>query len=340
VPSLDSLQRLSAARSRDHAQEKDDEQGKDQQLQHGRWLLSSVAIFATVSWHHLHSASMLSSKRCLGALAAALLFSWPLTLPAQTNFFDRWEARATATQAKQPAWAPPLTATYVGLIQVVRQDFSRPIAPNHTETWNIGGSKAVSLIPFARTEIGVFMPPYFNHSTPATKDGFGDPAFLFKYRLLAGNAQHGNYVVSAFVLGTIPTGSYKNGSSDATIAPNIGLGKGFHALDVQSTLGATLPVEDTAKLGRPIVWNTTAQLHLGGWLWPEVEANTTFFKGGPNDGRTTNYISSGLVLSRLKLRPGDPQSRLGLCAGGGVQIATSAFHTYNHSLLFTSRLLF
>ena len=39
---------------------------------------------------------------------------------AQNNFFDRWEARTSATQAKQPAWTPPLATTYVGLIQVYR----------------------------------------------------------------------------------------------------------------------------------------------------------------------------------------------------------------------------
>ncbi|MGA7592464.1 MAG: hypothetical protein WBW02_18255, partial [Candidatus Sulfotelmatobacter sp.] len=59
------------------------------------------------------------------------------TLPAQDsfatkpdnsqrqNFFSSWEQRTSATQAKQPAWPPPLITTYVGLIQVARADFIR-----------------------------------------------------------------------------------------------------------------------------------------------------------------------------------------------------------------------
>lgn len=165
-------------------------------------------------------------------------------------------------------------------------------------------------------------------------------SFLPKYRIMTGNREHGNYVWSVGLPFTIPTGSYKNGSTNASISPTMGFGKGFGYLDIQTTLGATLPTGNTAKLGRPIVWNTTAQYHLGKYFWPELESNATYFHGGPNDGKSQEFITPGLILGRFALRPKDPKSRLGIGFGAGEQIATSKFHTYNHGLIVTSRLLF
>jgi hypothetical protein len=268
------------------------------------------------------------------------LLACPLGLLAQDNFFDRWEARTSATQGKQPGWTPPLATTYVGLIQVARTDFTRQISTTHATIWNYDTSKGLNLIPFANTEIDINLPPFFAHSVPATSDGFGDASFLLKYRLLTGDAERGNYVVSAFLVGTIPTGSYKNGSTDASIAPNLALGKGYRRLDIQSTLGATLPTGNTPKLGRPIAWNTTAQYHLGKLFWPELECNSIYFHGGPNDGKTQTFLTPGLIASAIKLRPSDVKSRLGVGLGAGMQIATSQFHSYNHAVIVTARLAF
>lgn len=261
-------------------------------------------------------------------------------LHAQDNFFEKWEARTTATQSKQPAWTPPLATTFVGLIQVARTDFVRQINPALATTWNYDSSKGVNLIPWANTEIDINFPPYFEHSSPAAINGAGDMSFLAKYRILTGNAEHGNFVLSACLPITIPTGSYKNGSTNASLAPTLAFGKGFRRLDIQSTLGATLPTGNTNKLGRPIVWNTTAQYHLGKYFWPELESNATYFHGGPNDGKNQEFVTPGLMMGKFSLRPRDPKSRLGIGFGAGEQIATSKFHAYNHGLIFSGRLLF
>ena len=273
---------------------------------------------------------------------AFLLFTLLLPLPslfAQESFTERWEQRTTQTQSRQPAWPPPLVTTYVGLIQVYRADYTRQTASNRVQAWNLDGSKGLNLIPFANTELDLNLPPYLKHSAPTTPDGAGDLSFVLKYRFLAGNANHGSYVVSAFLPATLPTGSYKNGSADATVSPSIGLGKGFGRFDVQSTLGATLPVRDTATLGRTIGWNTAAQLHVGKSFWPEVEFNSTYYKGGSNDGKNQTFATPGMLFAH-KLHPSNERSRLGFCLGAGEQIATSHFHTYNHEIAVTTRLLF
>ena len=45
------------------------------------------------------------------------------------------------------------------------------------------------------------------------------------------------------------------------------------------------------------------------------------------------------MLSKFKLER-DPRNRLALVVGGGMQVATSQFHTYNHGLVLTARMLF
>jgi hypothetical protein len=260
---------------------------------------------------------------------------------ASRGFFNQWQARASATQAKQPGWAVPLVTTTTGLIQVVRTDMVRQIAPARTITWNFDNSKGINVIPWARTEVAVNLPPYIQHNSTA-RDGAGDLSFLGKYRILSGNARHGNYTLSAWLLATIPTGSYKNGSTDASIQPNLGGGKGFGRFDVQSTLGATLPTGQPAinASGRPVAWNTVAQYRFGKLFWPEVESNATFFKGGANDGKMQEFVMPGVIVGKCALHPTDPKGRAGLAFGAGMQIATSHFHSYNHGLILTARWVF
>jgi hypothetical protein len=258
------------------------------------------------------------------------------------NFYARFSARTNAIQATQPSWPPPLVTTYVPLFQVVRSDFVRQVTPTHTDTWNMGNSKGVSVIPFNHVEIDVNLPPYFRHNSPSVEDGWGDMSFLGKYRIASGNEQNGNYAISVFALATVPTGQYKNGAATASIAPNLGVGKGFGKLAIQTTAGTTLytgkPATTTA--GNPVAWNLATQYHASRYFWPELESNATWFKGGTNNGKMQEFITPGILVGKLKLRPEDPKSRPGLTFGGGMQIATSQFHTYNHSLVLTARWIY
>jgi hypothetical protein len=286
------------------------------------------------------TASMILRKYMLRKLGIIIcLLASAGSLCAQDNFFQKWEARTTQTQAKQPSWSVPLFAPYPMLIQVFRFDAMRQITPTRTSTWNYGAGRGLNLVPGFNSEFDVYNPPYLQHHS-STTDGFGDVAFLYKYRILSGNQKHGNYALSMQVVATIPTGDHANGSTDASISPTLLAGKGFGRFDVISSLGATLPTSDTVKLGRSVAWNTTAQYHLGKYLWPEIETNATYFFGGKNDGRSQNFLTPGITTSKFKFRPKDEQSRTGIALGAGMQIATSQFHTYNHQLLLTSRLIF
>ena len=152
---------------------------------------------------------------------------------------------------------------------------------------------------------------------------------VVKYRLLAAGPKHG----------TAPTGSYKNGSSDGSIAPVLYGGKGFGRFDVQSSVAMTSPTGHTAKSGRSIAWNTVGQYKATRFIWPEVEFNSTFYRGGPNDGRIQAFVTPGVMISKIKFRR-ESNSRLAFIFGGGMQIATSQFHSYNHAIIVTGRISF
>ena len=262
-----------------------------------------------------------------------------VSLNAQDSFFSRWQQRVTKTQSQQPSWSVPLVAPYPMLIQVFRADFSRQITPTLTPTWNYGASRGLNLIPGFNSEFDVYYPPYFQHNSPKAKDGFGDTVFLYKYRIYSSNEGNGT-MLSAQLTGSIPTGSYSNGSPDASVSPTLLGGKGIGRFDVISSLGGALPTGEVKRVGRSIAWNTTAQYHLGKYLWPELESNATWYYAGKNDGKMQNFVTPGLTVSRIKLNPSDRASRLGAAFGAGMQIATSGFHTYNHNLVFTGRLVF
>jgi hypothetical protein len=253
------------------------------------------------------------------------------------NFIDRWQSRATRTQAEQPGWVTPLVTVTPRLEQELRVDFLREITPKLTDTWVYDNGKGLELIPARRVELLFNLPPYLQHNTPSAKDGFGDVSFLSKYRVLASNEEAGNYILTAFFGGSIPTGSYANGVANATVSPTLAGGKGFGRFDAQSTLNGVLPVGDGDKLGRTINWNTALQYRTG-FAYPELEWNATWYKGGPNDGRVQVFATPG-ILARFPLHnTQDP--RLKLVVGAGMQIATSQYHSFNHGLILTARLPF
>ena len=264
----------------------------------------------------------------------------PSTVLSQDNLFAKWEARTSATQARQPAWPPPLVSPYPMLIQVFRTDITRQITPTHTDTWNYGAGRGLNLIPGFNTEIDIYYAPYIQHNAPKMKDGFGDVGFLYKYRFFSRNERQGAFMLSAQLTATIPTGSYSNGSPDSSVSPTLLAGKGWGKLDVISCLGGTLPTEETNKVGRSIAWNTTAQYHVSKYIWPELESNSTWFFAGKNNGKMQNFLTPGVVFHKFKLRPSDEKSRLGVAFGAAMQIATSQLHTYNHSVVITARYVF
>jgi len=268
-------------------------------------------------------------------LAVLFLFiSADVTL-AQDGYFADWFDSVDKTQAEQPHWVTPIATTTPRLEEEVRYDQFWQVNAKGATTDNYDGGKGLELIPTEHIEVIFNTPPYIDHNASDAKNGFGDVAFLVKYRLLSANEKKGNYILTAFFGWSLPTGEYKNGNLRAIITPTIAYGKGFGHFDEQGTFGIGIPVGNTAQVGRTYAWNNTFQYHLLKKLWPEVELNSTFFQEGKNDGKNQNFVTPGLVIGRLHL-----WNRVGFTIGGGYQIATTHFHTNNHNAILSVRFPF
>ena len=270
-------------------------------------------------------------------------------MPAQNlSFFERYQARVTATQNDQPHWVTPLVLVTPRLEQEVRTDFVHQYNNADKPVWNYGNGKGLELIPERHTEIIVNVPPFFNRDN-GESDGFGDISFLAKERLFSRNEEHGNAIATFFLAGSIPTGKNKNGSCCAIVTPTLALGKGFGNVDFETTAGGTLPVTNSVKLGHTVTWNNVLQYRLAKtgkarFFWPEVESNNSFFVGGTADGHIASFVTPGLIIGRLPIikagAPGSGHRGLGLTFGAGEQIAVTHYHTYNHATVLTARLPF
>jgi len=263
------------------------------------------------------------------------------------TFIERWQARATETQSQQPHWATPVATSTPKLDQAMRTEFVRQINSSHSSTWNLGNNNWLVLILPPPTEIIFGVPPFFQHSQPHTESGFGDFWFQAKYRFYARDERHGNIGITAIVYATLPTGKNSNGQCCAVVTPTIAAGKGVGRFALMSTLGGSLPVSNAAGVGRSILWNSVLQYRVGDrgftrLLSPEVEFNTSFFHGGPHDGKAAVFGTPGLVFGRIPLAhdaAGKP-GRLALTLAAGEQIALTRFHTYDHGLILGVRLPF
>lgn len=268
--------------------------------------------------------------------------------PAQPmSFIAAYQARVTATQNEQPHWVTPLVTVTPRLEQEMRTDFVRQTNPKLYDIWNFDNGKGLELIPERHTELLFNLPPMIVHQAPNTNDGFGDVSFLAKERIFARNEERGNGILTAFLGASVPTGKNGNGSCCAIVTPTLAGGKGFGLFALTSTLGGSLPVSNAKGLGHTITWNNVVQYRLAKsglarLFWPEIEVNSSFFRGGANDGKKTIYVTPGLIVGRISLThgPDGKPGRLGLTFGAGEQIATTQFHATNHNLVFTARMPF
>ncbi len=269
------------------------------------------------------------------AVLLFLIVAIPASSQTSTDgFFSGWMDRVSRTQAEQPHWITPVFTTTPRLEQEFRYDLGTQNTAKG-EVANFGGGKGLELIPTERVEIIISPPPFITHDNPKAVDGFGDVSFLLKYRIAASNEEGHNFIVTAFLGGSVPTGTYSNGAENATVTPTFAFGKGWGSFDITSTLGVTVPVGDSSKIGTPVAYNTVFQYRVLRKLWPELEANASFFPNGPNSGNQQLFLSPGLVVGRFHVA-----GRMGLTIGAGIQIAVTHFHTFNHNRVLTIRFPF
>lgn len=263
-------------------------------------------------------------------------------LPAVQSYFANWFVRSDRAKAEQPKWITPLVTVTPRLEQEFRFDQQWQLQPEGVGQSMSGGLR-LELIPFENIEVILGAPPYIARSKYKAKtkggathgfDNWGDVSFLVKYRLLSGNEEHGNYIVTFFLGITAPTGPKRVNISPghATFAPTIAFGKGWGNFDFQSTAAVTIPNGGENRLGLPLAWNTAFQYNFYTYFWPELETNYTWWPNGQRTGKNQLFLTPGVIIGRLPL-----WERLGLTSGFGYQIAMTANPQYYHGWIFSIR---
>jgi hypothetical protein len=82
------------------------------------------------------------------------------------------------------------------------------------------------------------------------------------------------------------------------------------------------------------------EYHFAGLRHREIHlarsrTNSTFFYSGSLNGKKETFITPGIIVGYFQIA-----ERLHLGIGGGIQIAATHFHTYNHRWIWSVRLPF
>jgi hypothetical protein len=253
------------------------------------------------------------------------------------SFKERFFAHNYEATKVQPTWPTPIFEPDPRLTQYYRYSVASQTTAAGTHTVSLGNNRGGGIVAYNRVEFDFLPPAYILHHTAAA-DGFGDATALVKYRISSGNAEHGNYIVSAILSHTFAS-SPKNGAATDSWTPTVAGGIGFlRRFNAESTIGGTMPTGKITKQGRSIVWNSLINTRLTPHTHFEIENNATFCFSGAHDGKMQNFITSGFfyIPKRKDWKPTHPY----LVFDGGMQIATSQFHNYNHNLILETRILF
>ncbi len=277
------------------------------------------------------------------------LASSPSLFAPIADYFTDWMPRVTRIQAAQPHWITPLVTVTPRLEQEYRYDQLWQAQPKGAALDNFGASKGLELIPWYNIEVILGVPGWIAHNgtiahpkpkkgkkpKPPTTDGWADQTFLVKYRILAADEESGNYILTAFMGFSAPTGDDGNSAGHAIFTPTIAFGKGWGDFDFQSTVGVAIPNGGMDRLSMPLNYNTAFQYHVLKYFWPEFEVNYTWFTRGENTGKNQLFLTPGIVVGRIPIH-----DRVGLTFGAGYQIAVTHHPAYNHGVIFSGRVPF
>jgi len=250
---------------------------------------------------------------------------------------ERFRAHNAEMSTLQPALISPLVAPDPRLLQYARFSVSHEFTSSGAETVNWGNCRGGGVIVRKRFELDWAPPVYLQHNGHGA-DGWGDTSLLAKYRIASGNAEAGNFEVTAIVSRTLATGSHSNGGVTGSYTPVLAAGYARGHFDVIGSVGGTLPTGENVRQGRSVAWNTTVQMHATRHIWMEMENNATFYKGGSHDGAVQNFATPAVfyVVRKKEWKALHPW----FIVDGGMQVATSSFHTYNHNIVTELRMLF
>jgi hypothetical protein len=253
------------------------------------------------------------------------------------SFYQQLRSHNASMTDLQPTWMGPLIQSDARLSQSVRFSVSELRTPGK-QSIRYGNNHGMSLIAAHRFQFEFDPPSFFRNHSSASPDSFGNAGMQVKYRIASGNAQHGNFAISAADFHGFAPGAVQNGMLTAFDCPKIAAGIARGRFDVQTTLGGVLPAGRVATQGRALEWNVTGQVHPTSQTWLDLEDNASFFAGGPSDGKVQNFLTPA-VFYAVRRKSWETSHPVFVFAAG-IQIATSHFHRDDHNWIAELRVLF
>jgi hypothetical protein len=307
-------------------------------------------------WWRLSAAGCAVAIACVPLHAQAadltMLTKAPPLKPDQNtdgSLIANWLAMVSATQAAQPRWITPLVTGTARLEQEVRYDQFFLNQGNGSHIVNFGGGKGIEIVPTYNTEVILGVPPYdeLTNAKGVRTNGFADwPAVVVKYRILSANAQQGDYILTAYVQTSVPTGFAEITNNVYVVQPTIAFGKGWGDFDFQATVSQQYAVDSIgpagsqAAFGNPIVANVAFQYHVFEYFWPELEFNYTYWPGGTHKDLSQLLLTPGLILGRFKIGMDTPTRPVNLIVGAGYQFAVTDNPVTKNNVVATVRVTF
>jgi hypothetical protein len=278
--------------------------------------------------------------------AAAATSSEPTAAPMGgiSGYFANWFNRVEQAQASQPHWMTPIVTVTPRLEQELRYDQYWQNQGNGGALDTFGSGKGLELVPTTTNEVLINPPAYQERYNKKPASGWADAQFLVvKQRLLSANEQEGNYIVTAFLGVTAPTGTPAFTNRAWIITPTIAGGKGWGDFDIQATMGLPVPTAHTGTIGTSVATNVAFQYHLFNYFWPEFEINHTYWFGGLRGGKNQVFLTPGIILGRFEI-----YNRIKFIVGVGYQFSVAPpltrepalTPTYDRAWILTTRLTF
>ena len=269
--------------------------------------------------------------------AIAVLVFLCCSAQAQQSLYQSIRLHNVSMGEVQPTWMTPLMQSDARLGQAIRMSVSnQTLAGNHVLVY--GNGRGISMIAGRRFQFDMNPPSYFRNHSSAAPDGFGNASTQVKYRIVSGNAEHGNFAVSAVLYHAFGQRIRQNALESSYYAPFITAGKGFGRFAVISNIGGFLPTSKIDRQGRAVEWNTTAQFHASAHTWFDIEENVASFHAGPFDGMTQNFVTPAAFVSIRRKRWKPEHAYLVFAAG--EQVATTRFNLWNHNLVTEMRIVY
>lgn len=286
----------------------------------------------------INKADPVREFRTISFVALALaLTAGVCTAPAQDSFYERMRSNNVQMKQVQPTWMGPLIQSDSRLGQGLKVSVSNSKFPPAQPTI-YGNNKGVSVIVDRRFQLDFDPPSFFRNHSSSMKDGFGNAGTQVKWRLKSGNAEHGNFALTAIMYHGFEPRAYQNQMLSSYYVTSIAAGKGVGRLALLTTVGGFLPTAKIAAQGRAVEWNLTAQAHATEHLWFDVENNASFFHAGPDDGKVQNLMTPA-AFYMVRRRDWKPE-HAALVFDCGMQIATTSYHILNHNLVTEMRIMF